>query len=130
MNKNIKTVDQYFALLPKPAKITLLLLRRTVKKAAPEAEEVISYGMPALKLNGMLLYYAAFQKHYSLFPFSKTIEVFKRRLAAYELSKGTIKFKFNQPVPVKLVTEMVRFRVKENSSKAALKGLKNTAKKN
>jgi len=103
---------------PEMVKI-LLKVRKAIKRSAPKAEEVISYGMPAFKQDGMLVYYAAFKKHYSLFPASTSaITAFKKKLSAYQTSKGTIKFDPARSVPVKLITEIVKFRVQENRHKA------------
>jgi uncharacterized protein YdhG (YjbR/CyaY superfamily) len=111
------TIEEYIA--EQPAKVRPLLkkLRQVINKNAPDAQEVISYGMPAYKLHGMLLYFAAFTNHYSLFAFPNAIVAFKEKLKDYELSKGTIKFPFNKPVPVKLITEIIKFKVQENIHK-------------
>jgi len=111
------TIAEYIA--EQPAKVRPLLkkLRQLIGKNAPGAEEVISYGMPAYKLHGMLLYFAAFTNHYSLFAFPSAIVAFKEKLKDYEVSKGTIKFPFHKPVPVKLVTEIIKFKVQENINK-------------
>src|SRR5258706_8700456 len=98
-------------------------LRQIVNKNAPGAEEVISYGMPAYKLHGMLLYFSAFTNHYSLFAFPNAIIAFKDKLKDYELSKGTIKFSYNKPVPIKLITEIVKYKVNENIKKYQSKEL-------
>ena len=119
--KKAKNFDEYIKSQTPQAKTVIKQLRQTIKKAAPEAEDVISYGMPAFKFHGMLLYYAAFKDHYSLFPFSGSIEAFKDKLKAYETSKGTIKFLYEKPLPVKLITAIVKYRVQENRDKAELK---------
>ena len=98
-------------------------LRQTIKKTAPGAEEVLSYKIPAFKFHGMLLWFAAFKNHYGLYPYSKTIQVFKDKLTGYEFTKGTIKFPLDKPIPVKLVMEIVRFRVKENLNKEILRNV-------
>src|SRR5882762_6685005 len=100
------TIDEYIADQPIAIRPIMEKLRGIVKKNAPGAMEVISYGMPAYKLHGMLLYFAAFTNHYSLFAFPSAIVAFKDKLEGYELSKGTIKFPLNKPVPVKLITEI------------------------
>ncbi len=115
------TVDEYLAAQPEQVRTVLKKLRQIIKKAAPGAEEVISYRIPAFKFHGMLVWYAGFKDHYSLFPFAATLHVFKDKLKPYELSKGTIRFPLNKPVPVKLVTEIVKYRVKENLDKAQRK---------
>ncbi len=121
---NYTTVDEYIAAQPPGVRAGLKLLRETIKKAAPQAEELISYRIPAFKFHGMLVYYAVFKNHYGLYALANTIKVFGDKLKAYELSKGTIRFPLDEPIPVKLVTEIVKFRVKENLEKAALKAEK------
>lgn len=120
------SIDDYIAAQPANVISSLEKLRQTIRKAAPEAEEVISYQMPAFKFHGILVYFAVFKNHFSFFPTSSAIKSFKDKLKSYELSKGTIKFPLDKPIPVKLVTEIVKFRVRENLDK---KLLKETAKK-
>src|SRR5882672_7758305 len=123
------TIDEYIADQPASVRPFMEKLRQIVNKNAPGAEEVISYGMPAYKLHGMLLYFASFTNHYSLFAFPSAIVAFKDKLKGYELSKGTIKFPFNKPVPVKLITEIVKYKVSENISKHRAKELIKAKKK-
>jgi uncharacterized protein YdhG (YjbR/CyaY superfamily) len=113
----IKTVDEYIESFPKEIQATLRELRQAIKEAAPQAEETISYQMPAFKQNGILVYFAAFKKHIGFFPTASGVEAFKDKLSAYETSKGTIRFPTDQPLPLELVKEIVRFRVKENLDK-------------
>jgi uncharacterized protein YdhG (YjbR/CyaY superfamily) len=124
-----ETIDEYIKEQPAGVRPIMEKLRQIVKKHAPEAQEVISYGMPAYKLHGMLLYFAAFTHHYSLFAFPSAIVAFKDKLKGYELSKGTIKFPLDKPVPVKLITEIVKFKVQENVNKHFLKELAKMKKK-
>lgn len=123
------TIDEYIAELPVAIRPIMEKLRQIVNKNAPGAEEVISYGMPAYKLHGMLLYFAAFTNHYSLFAFPSAIVAFKDKLKGYELSKGTIKFPLDKPVPAKLITEIVKYKVKENIRKHQSKELVKARKK-
>ena len=109
-----KTIDEYIASFPKDIQAKLSELRKAVREAAPQAEETISYQMPAFKQNGVLVYFAAFKNHISFFPTSSGVEKFKGKLSSYKTSKGTIQFPLNQPMPSDLVKEIVRFRVKEN----------------
>jgi len=118
-----ETVDEYIAHQPLKVRAGLKKIRKAVIHAAPGAKEVISYNMPAAKFHGMLLYYAAHTSHYGFYPYVKTIEAFKKKLARYECSKGTVRFPYNEPLPVKLIEEMVWFKVKSNLAKAALKEL-------
>jgi uncharacterized protein YdhG (YjbR/CyaY superfamily) len=114
---NAKTVDQYFARLQEPARSTLTKIRGVVLAAAPpEATETISYRIPAVKYKGMLVWYAAFSDHCSLFPTAAVIEEFKSELKGYQVSKGTIQFPVNKPLPAALVRKMVKWRVKQNES--------------
>ncbi len=99
----------------------LAQIRETIRQAAPGAEEVISYQMPALKLNGILVWYAAFKKHIGFFPTASGIEAFRDQLSAYKLSKGTIRFPLDKPMPLDLISEIVKFRVSENQKKATSK---------
>ena len=92
-----------------------------MKEAAPEAEEVISYQMPAFKQNGIVVYFAAFKDHIGFFPTASGIEAFKEKLTDFKISKGTVQFPLSKPIPTELVKEMVRFRVKENLSKKGKK---------
>lgn len=125
MAKTWIDVDEYIAAQPAEIKSKLQQLRQVILKAAPGAEETISYQMPAFKLNGVLVYFGAFKDHYSLFPTRSGLIAFEAKLKPYKLSKGTIQFSYNKPIPVKLVTDIVKFRAKENAQKAALKKIKN-----
>ena len=89
-------------------------MRQTIREAAPEAEEVISYQMPAFKLNGILVWFAAFKKHVGFYPKVSAIEVFKKELSGYQVSKGTIRFPLDKPIPFDLVRKIVKYRIKEN----------------
>jgi uncharacterized protein YdhG (YjbR/CyaY superfamily) len=115
--KVFKTIDEYIATSPENVQIILQELRQAVREAAPEAEEVISYQMPAFKLNGVLVWFAAFKNHIGFYPKTSAIEAFKEKLAKYEVSKGTIRFPLDEPIPFALVKEIVKSRVKENLSK-------------
>ena len=106
------TVDEYLAALPEPARSTLNKVRAAIRAAAPpEATETISYGIPAFRHNGVLVWYAAFAKHCSFFPTSSIIEQFKDELAGYTMSKGTIQFPTDKPLPAALIKKMVKARV-------------------
>ena len=115
-------VDKYIRSFPPDVQRTLQQIRQTIRSAAPEAEETISYQMSAFKLNGVLVYYAAFKDHVSLFPTGSGIEAFKAELASYKTSKGTVQFPLDKPVPLDLVRRIVELRVKEDREKAAPKG--------
>ncbi len=110
-----KTVDEYISARPAQVQLALQKIRQTVKKAVPEAEEAISYQMPAFKHHGQLLYYAGWKNHYSIYPAAlSVIDAFESELSRYEVSKGTIKFPLDKPVPVALVRKIALFRAKEN----------------
>jgi uncharacterized protein YdhG (YjbR/CyaY superfamily) len=91
--------------------------RRAVREAAPNSIETISYQMPAFKQNGILVWFAAFKNHVGFFPKVSAIETFKGELSGYELSKGTIRFPLNKPIPFDLVKRIVMFRIKEDLDK-------------
>lgn len=113
-----KTVDEYISTFPAGTKSILEEIRRIVKQAAPQAHEVISYNMPAIKLYGVLVYYAAYKEHIGFYPTSSPIEVFKNELSPYKFSKGAIQFPIDQPMPADLITKIVKFRVQADLEKA------------
>ena len=112
-----QTVDDYLAALPKEARATLEKLRRVVKAVAPKATEVISYQIPMYKQDGILVGFAAFKDHCSFFPGANPIATHKDELKAYETSKGTIRFPFDNPLPAALVKKLVKTRVAENEKR-------------
>lgn len=114
-------VDLYIAGFPAETQEMLNQLRETIRKVAPEAEEVISYQMPAYKYHGMLAYFAGYKNHIGFYPTGSGIESFKPKLSAFKTSKGTIQFPIDQPLPLELITEIVQFRVAENLEKAESK---------
>lgn len=109
------TVAAYLAGLPPAARRALACVRRIVRKAIPNGNEVISYQIPTYKLNGRpVLYFAAFKEHYSLYPSNAAVvAAFKKELTGYELSKGTIRFPLSEPVPERLIERIAKFRAKE-----------------
>jgi len=107
-----KTVDDYLAGVPEPARSTLNKIRATIRSAAPPgATETISYRIPAFKYKGVLVWYAAFSNHCSLFPTASVVEAFKDELKGFTTSKGTIHFPTDKPLPAALVKKMVKLRV-------------------
>lgn len=113
-----KNIDQYLAAVPEPARSTLNKLRAAIRSAAPaEAAETISYGLPAFKYKGMLVWFAAFSNHCSLFPTASVVEAFKRDLKGFSTSKGTIQFPTDKPLPTALIKKIVKLRVAQNESK-------------
>ena len=122
MDTAIKNTDTYIALQPVKVRVVLEKLRFTIQKAAPKAEEVISYGMPAFKYHGMLVYFAAFKNHCSFFPGSKAVIArHKSDLISFKTSAGTIQFTIEKPLPAPLVTKIVKARVKQNLEKSKTK---------
>ena len=115
----VKSVEEYLACLPEPARGTLEKVRATIRSVAPaEATESISYGMPAFRYKGALVGYAAFKDHCSFFPMnSSLITEFEQDLKAYSTAKGTIRFPLDQPLPVALVKKIVKARVADNERK-------------
>jgi uncharacterized protein YdhG (YjbR/CyaY superfamily) len=112
---NFADVDEYISSQPEAAKVALQIVRSTIRKALPGAEEVISYKMPAYKLeDGIVLYFAGWRKHYSLYPAGeRLVSALKDRLASHMVSKGTIRFPLSEPVPVELIERIAKFRAKE-----------------
>jgi uncharacterized protein YdhG (YjbR/CyaY superfamily) len=110
-------VDAYIGTFPAATQKLLKQLRSTIRKSAPGATEVISYSMPAYRLNGMLLYFSGFSRHIGFYPFRSAIKKFAPQLKKYKTSTGTVQFPLDKPLPVKLVSAMVKFRVKENREK-------------
>jgi uncharacterized protein YdhG (YjbR/CyaY superfamily) len=114
----VKNIDEYMVSQPENVRETLENLRQIIRETAPEAEEVISYGIPAYKYHGMLVYFAAYKKHCSLFGGTGSLtEEMKEELKAYKTSKGTIQFTVEKPLPDELVRHIVKFRMKQNVEK-------------
>jgi uncharacterized protein YdhG (YjbR/CyaY superfamily) len=113
-----KNVDEYLAGVPQPARSTLNKIRVAIRSAVPsEATETISYGIPAFKHKGVLVWFAAFSNHCSFFPTASVMEAFKNELKAFSTSKGTIHFPTDKPLPAALVKKMVKLRVAQIESK-------------
>jgi uncharacterized protein YdhG (YjbR/CyaY superfamily) len=110
-----KTMDEYIASQPEATQVLLQHVRSTIRKALPEAQEVISYKIPAYKLhNEIVLYFAGWKRHYSLYPAGeRLVAAFKDQLASYKVTKGTIRFPLSEPVPCKLIESIAKFRAKE-----------------
>jgi len=110
-----KNTDEYLAAVPDPARRTLKKIRAAIRSAVPpEATEIISYGIPAFKHKGVLVWFAAFSDHCSLFPTASVIEAFKKELKGFSTSKGTIQFPTDKPLPTALVKKLVKARVAQN----------------
>lgn len=119
-----KSTDEYISQFPPGIREKLETIRKVIKESAPDAEEKISYQMPAFALNGILVYFAAFKDHIGFFPTAGGVAAFKDELAGYKTSKGTIQFPMDKPLPYDLISRIVKFRVAENIEKAESKSKK------
>ena len=111
---DFKSIDEYLATQPGPVKAALQTVRGAIRRAVPEAEEAISYQMPAFRLQGrVMIFFAGWKEHYSIYPATDGLaEAFRKELAGYEISKGTIRFPLSEPVPVKLIERLAKYRAK------------------
>jgi uncharacterized protein YdhG (YjbR/CyaY superfamily) len=122
MQSNIKapeTIDEYIAGFPADIQVILQKIRKTIKDAAPDAQEAISYQMPTFKLHGNLVHFAGYKNHIGFYPVPSGIEKFKAELSVYKQGKGSVQFPLDQPIPYDLISRIVKFRVEENMNKAA-----------
>ena len=120
-----KDIDEYIAGFPNDVQEILEKIRRTIRKAAPDAEETMSYQMPTFTLKGnYLVYFAGFKKHIGFYPAPRGIETFKDELSVYKGTKSTVRFPFDKPIPFDLISRIVKFRVKKNLERAEAKGKK------
>jgi uncharacterized protein YdhG (YjbR/CyaY superfamily) len=115
--KTPKNIDDYVDRFPKEVRQRLQKMRLTIRKAAPKAKETISYGIPAFTLNGLLVWFAAHKTHIGFYPRASAIAGFRKELSAYKGAKGSVQFPFDKPLPLALVSRIVKFRVKQNLSK-------------
>jgi uncharacterized protein YdhG (YjbR/CyaY superfamily) len=118
------TIDEYIAGFPPDVQAILQKIRLTIREAAPDAEETISYQMPTFTLKGNLVHFAAFKEHIGFYPTPTGIEKFQKELSAYKGAKGSVRFPLDQPIPYGLIGKIAKFRAKENAAKAAAKGKK------
>lgn len=119
------TIDEYIAGFPDSVQKILQKIRATIQRAAPDAEETISYKMPTFKLNGhYLIYFAAYKKHVGMYPVPAGDSEFLEEIAPYQAGKGTLQFPLDEPIPYRLITKVVRLRIKENLART-VKGKKN-----
>jgi len=114
----IKNIDEYIADFPKEIQILLEQIRSHIKTIVPEAEEVISYGMPAFRFHGILVYFAAFKNHIGFYPTASGIAAFKEQISGYKNSKGAVQFPIDKPLPMDLIKKIVEYRVEENLQKS------------
>ena len=117
----VKDIDAYIAGFPKEIQQILEELRNAIRKSAPNAIETINYQVPTFTLNGNLVHFAAFKNHIGFYPAPSGIEAFKKELSVFEGAKGSVQFPIDKPLPLSLVTKIVKFRVKENLEKAKKK---------
>ena len=110
----VKSIDDYIRSFPAPARKKLRELRAVINKLAPEAEEKISYRIPAFFLNGALVYFAAYEGHIGFYPTASGIRAFKAEISKYKHAKGSVQFPLTEPLPVALIKSIVKFRVEEN----------------
>jgi len=118
------SIDEYIATFPHEVRTILQEIRETIPAAAPDAEEKISYQMPTFTLKGNLVHFAAFKNHIGFYPTPGGIEAFKEEVARYQGAKGSIRFPLDEPMPLNLITRIVKLRVAENLEKAENKSRK------
>ncbi len=119
-----KDIDEYIAGFPKNIQNILNNIRATIKKAAPQAEETIKYAIPTFTLNGNLVYFAAYKNHIGFYPAPRKNEVFKKELSEYKGAKGTVQFPMDKPIPLNLISRIVKFKVKDNLEKVRKKKIR------
>jgi len=124
-----QSIDDYIAAFPPEVQAILQRIRSTIRNAAPDAQEIISYRMPAFTQNGILVYFAAFKKHIGLYPPVSGDASLEKAIAPYAGEKGNLKFPLDQPIPYDLIERIVKLRVKQNLAKAATKGKRGRLKK-
>ena|SRR5579885_3340473 len=121
MSPKPTTINEYINTFPLQTRKQLRQMRATIKKAAPKAEEVISYGIPAFKFHGLLVWFAAYSKHIGFYPKTSAIQAFKKEISKYKNAKGSVQFPLDKPLPLTLIRKMVQFRVKENLERIKIK---------
>ena len=117
-------IDQYIANFPTETQEKLQLVRETIKKAAPEAKEKISYAIPTFDLYGNLVHYAGYKNHIGFYPGNGGIEAFKEEISNYKSAKGSVQFPLDKPLPLDLISRITKFCVIQNLAKAKLKSKK------
>lgn len=125
-------IDGYIAKYPEDVQLILEKIKTAIKKAAPGAEETINYGIPTFKLSGNLVHFAAYKNHIGFYPAPSGIKAFKKELSVFKNSKGAVQFPLDKPLPLNLISKIVKFRVKENIEKAVIKksvGVKSKSQK-
>jgi uncharacterized protein YdhG (YjbR/CyaY superfamily) len=123
MDSSIQDIDSYMARYPPDVRKLLEQIRSTIRKAAPDAQEKIGYGIPTFTLNGNLVHFGGFKNHIGFYPGPDAIVAFKKELSVYNGAKGSIQFPIDKPMPLGLISKMVKYRVAQNKEKAVLKSL-------
>jgi len=123
---SFNSIDEYIVLFPEEIQKKLRELRETIKTSAPDAEERISYQIPTFALKGNLVHFAAYKKHIGFYPTSSAVRAFKHELSIYEGGKGTVRFPIDKPLPLKLISKIVKFRIAENLKNAEIKSTHST----
>jgi len=118
----LRNIDEYIAGFPPDVQKILQKIRLTIRKAAPEAEETMKYQMPTFTLNGNLVYFAVYQKHIGMYPVPAGTKKFQQNIARYRSAKSSARFLLDEPIPFDLISQIVKFRVKENQARAKAKG--------
>ncbi|MGA9647916.1 iron chaperone [Pedobacter sp.] len=126
MDTSIENVESYIATFPKETQKLLEQIRQTISSVAPTATEKIGYGIPTFVLNGNLVHYAGYKNHIGFYPGAAGIEKFQEELSVYKGGKGSVQFPLDQLLPLKLVSEITKFRVVQNEQKPTTKGKKNS----
>lgn len=121
---DFKSIDEYIATFPEATQVLLQEMRATIKAAAPDAVEKISYQMPTFAQQGNVVHFAAFKNHIGFYPVPRGVEAFEQELSLYDGSKGTVRFPMDKPLPLALISRIVQFRVTENLKKAEAKAAK------
>ncbi len=120
-SEQAKNIDEYIAAFPENVQELLQIMRATIQEAAPEATEAIAYAIPTFKQNGNLVHFAGYKNHIGFYPAPMGIEAFKEETAQYEAGKGTLQFPIDKPLPLDLVTRIVKFRIEKNLEKGKKK---------
>jgi uncharacterized protein YdhG (YjbR/CyaY superfamily) len=120
-NLQAKNIDEYIVAFPKETQKLLEQVRATIKKAAPEAEEAIKYAIPTFVYNGNLVHFAGYENHIGFYPAPTGMEAFKKDLSVYKTGKGSVQFPIDKPMPLGLITKIVKFRIEQNKEKIKAK---------
>jgi uncharacterized protein YdhG (YjbR/CyaY superfamily) len=127
--KPARDIDEYIAGFPEEVRARLERIRTTIRKAAPQAEEAIRYGIPTFRRNGNLIHFAAFTNHIGMYPAPREAASFRKELSAYEGGKGTVRFPMDEPIPYALIRRIVKFRMKANADRAGAIGKKKSRRR-